>query len=428
MKRRSLWRWIVTAVVLGFAALAYRMASPLLTVAIQTPPADFARLTTTQWREDLQYLVRKLPKVHKNAFAIMSEQTFKAHAEQLDRDLAGLTGDQIVVRMMELVSQLGDAHTCVAAFAAGSGTLPIRVRWFSDGLFVIQATSKFRETIGTKIIGLGEHSVEEAYQMVGRIIPKVNDSWTREVSQQYLTNVRVLNALGVCTTSSSLRVTCERSDGTRFTTELPASVNTDQIWLQAARTLPLYEQRSDVPYWYQYLPDARAVYVRFRQCIGVRSFSSLNREIWNRVKTEQAQYMIVDMRGNGGVNSMVFEPLVSALRRDPVLSRPGHLYVVIDRGTFSSAVINAVELHEECGARLIGEPSGGRPNSFGEVRAFRLPNSRLTVTYSTKYFRLVDEDAESLMPSSVVLTSSADYLAGQDPVMNEILRLIKLSQ
>ena len=38
-------------------------------------------------------------------------------------------------------------------------------------------------------------------------------------------------------------------------------------------------------------------------------------------------------------------------------------------------------------AIFIGEPTGGRPNHFGEVKSFNLPNSGLSVRYSTKYFR-----------------------------------------
>ena len=35
-------------------------------------------------------------------------------------------------------------------------------------------------------------------------------------------------------------------------------------------------------------------------------------------------------------------------------------------------------------ATLVGEPTGGKPNAYGDVRTFSLPNSRLVIRYSTK--------------------------------------------
>ncbi len=41
---------------------------------------------------------------------------------------------------------------------------------------------------------------------------------------------------------------------------------------------------------------------------------------------------------------------------------------------------------------LVGEPTGGKPNSYGEISSFLLPNSGLVVNYSTKYFEQVSGD------------------------------------
>jgi hypothetical protein len=55
------------------------------------------------------------------------------------------------------------------------------------------------------------------------------------------------------------------------------------------------------------------------------------------------------------------------------------------------------------------------------VRTFELPNSSIKVSYSAKYFREADDDSPSLMPDMLVEQTSADYLAGRDPVLDAII-------
>ena len=70
---------------------------------------------------------------------------------------------------------------------------------------------------------------------------------------------------------------------------------------------------------------------------------------------------------------------------------------------------------------LVGEPTGGKPNSYGEVRSFRLPNSGLRVMYSTKYFQMLETDPPAVEPDITVELTAADRFGGHDPVLARIL-------
>jgi hypothetical protein len=72
-------------------------------------------------------------------------------------------------------------------------------------------------------------------------------------------------------------------------------------------------------------------------------------------------------------------------------------------------------------AVTVGEETGGRPNHYGEVRFFLLPNSKIPVQYSTKYFSNYPEDLPSLSPDVKVETSFSDLLSCRDPVLETIL-------
>src|SRR5436309_2866026 len=54
--------------------------------------------------------------------------------------------------------------------------------------------------------------------------------------------------------------------------------------------------------------------------------------------------------------------------------------------TYSAALLNALEIRTIPIVTFVGEPTGGRPNSYGQVQSFALPNSGLIVSYSSQYF------------------------------------------
>ncbi|HEY6401570.1 MAG TPA: S41 family peptidase, partial [Blastocatellia bacterium] len=135
--------------------------------------------------------------------------------------------------------------------------------------------------------------------------------------------------------------------------------------------------------------------------------------------------VVIDLRLNGGGNSAIFDPLIKALSRRRHVSKQrgqqGKLFVLIGRRTFSSALLNAVELKEETKPILVGEPAGQRPNFYGEVETMRLPYSRLRVHYSTRFFKTMDGDPPALAPDIEVEPSSSDYMSGRDPVLEQAL-------
>ena len=79
-------------------------------------------------------------------------------------------------------------------------------------------------------------------------------------------------------------------------------------------------------------------------------------------------------------------------------------------------------LAEQLGAVLIGEPTGGKPNHFGALGSFVLPNSQLAISHSTKTFVKVDGDPDSVYPDVLVELDSADFFAGHDRVLEAALR------
>jgi hypothetical protein len=135
-----------------------------------------------------------------------------------------------------------------------------------------------------------------------------------------------------------------------------------------------------------------------------------------------ARRLILDLRGNGGGNNYLNQPLVHALIRRPELDRTGRLFVVVDRGTFSAAVSLAADLQRETHALFVGEPTGAAPNSPGDPAHVTLPASGLVVRISTVLWQGSDprDPRTFIAPDLPALPTFADWLAHRDPALAAI--------
>jgi hypothetical protein len=118
----------------------------------------------------------------------------------------------------------------------------------------------------------------------------------------------------------------------------------------------------------------------------------------------------------------VDDPLFAGLERRPAWRSPGRLFGLIGGETFSSGLWTADDLRKQ-GATLVGSPTGGKPNSHGNVRTFLLSNSRIEVSYSTRFFSLAPgADPPSLEPAVPVELTIDDLRTNRDPVLDAALR------
>jgi C-terminal processing protease CtpA/Prc len=132
--------------------------------------------------------------------------------------------------------------------------------------------------------------------------------------------------------------------------------------------------------------------------------------------------LVVDVRHNGGGDSRVDDPLIDGLRSRSSWRQRGRLYGLISGETFSSAMWTADDLRR-LGAVLVGTPTGGKPNSYGNVSTFQLPNSLIQVGYSTRYYELVaGSDPPWVAPEIQVEPTVADLRAGRDPLLEATWR------
>lgn len=216
--------------------------------------------------------------------------------------------------------------------------------------------------------------------------------------------------------------TFETEEGKQFTLDIvPVAIdaNLNSLLLSAAKEEPLYRQKPTEQFWFTYLPDSETIYVNFK---GYDSLSDNVKKLFQLVDANRTKKLVIDMRQNGGGDfTKVREQLIPAIKQRSVINQKGHLFVIVGRRTFSAAMTNAIDFHKETNAILVGEPIGERPNSYQENDEIKLPNSGIVVSYSTKYYKFLDEDIPAVMPDKRIDPNWGDYKSGRDAVMDWII-------
>jgi hypothetical protein len=378
-----------------------------------------------QWQLDIDVLGRQLTELHPNLFARIPRSRFEAEIESLKSAVPSLSDPEIVVGLMRILGQVGDSHTTIDWRSyTGFRQLPLRFEWFADGIHVVAATEEYRQALGLRVLRVGAASVEAAIEALREVIPYENESWLRFSLVSMMTVPEVLGALRLAADPSRVSFELADVDGSSVALEVPAAPRLPLTLVEAGpppEGRPLYRQRPGENYWLVYLEPSRTLYVQYRRASdGVPPFSQFASRIVEMLDTEPVDKLVLDLRNNTGGNSGLMEPLLSALERRPRWSGGEGLYTLIGRATFSSALMNAFDLKSRTRAILAGEPTGGKPNHFGQVSSFILPTSRVQVFHSTRFFRLTDSDPQSLEPDIFVEITSQDFLEGRDPVLEAV--------
>jgi hypothetical protein len=379
-------------------------------------------LTREQWRQDLQYLAKELPRRHKNAFHTVTKDQFERAVAEFDATLPSLQEHEILVGLRRIVALIGDAHTALAP-PEGFHRYPLTLYWFGRALRVVRTTATYKAALGARVVGVGSLSIAEVRAKVDTLVAHESDQFVRYSDVSLVPLAEVLHALGIVRELQQAQWTFENEKGERFSLQLEAVPQDAKLdWLSTLKAVPLYRERANELMWSRVLPEAQTVYLNLKVYPDAETFKRVAGEFWKQVDSSGAKRLVIDVRQSSGGDFIKFQThLLKELKRRTLFHRPGSLYVVIGRGTISAAMMNAIELRKELNAILVGEPSGSKPNSYSENDELTLPNSRLQVSYSTRYYKLQDQDTPSLMPDKLIEPAWETYPSGRDAVMEWIL-------
>ncbi|MCH2181802.1 MAG: hypothetical protein MK108_07340 [Mariniblastus sp.] len=376
------------------------------------------------WRADLDLLATELPQKHIDLFHTLPEAEFRQGIDSLKQSADALDDNQLTLQLMELVARVGDGHTSVQPDVGKMRFLPLQFYLFKDGLYVIQASPEWRDAFGGRVTRIGSLPIDDVLQQVSRYAARDNQQQLKNSAPRFLRVADMLVAAGAWKDVDSGTIEYQKNGESKTVT--CRSMSADQLnqvdWV-SRKVIPMYQQKSELDHWNDWLPDSKTVFFKYNRCRNKPAFDRLVRGTSGFIAQNDVQKFVLDLRDNGGGDSRILSPLLTYLASSPKLNKPDRLFVIIGRTTFSSAVLNASETKLATQATFVGEPSGGKPNHYGEVRSLVLPNSGLTVRYCTnKFQRIEGSDPPSLMPDINIEPTFADWSNGRDPVLEAILK------
>ena len=407
----------------GFALAAALALGAGAQAAEPSPTTEEAR------QQDLDVLYQSLVQYHPDLFANTPEADFLARKAEIETRLATESDVDFVLELQSLAALAKDSHTQASLNAVADQVrfYPMVLTWYDGHWYLTTAEDRHADLLGSEVTAVNGRSMEAVLETFSTLLSADNPVKLRRQYRQSCNVADLYEYLGLVPEGGALELTL--ADGQSLAVEpvdaaslgsIPLSRLSDQISTQPATAA------TEAFYWSAPLNED-TYYIQYNTCqedpeLPMETFAT---QVQADLDAGDYSRVLLDLRNNGGGSDGVIWPLLAVLRQE--MDTGVELVGLIGETTFSSAIINAVEL-QEMGAVLVGEPASGSVDHFGSVGTFALPNSGVRIGVSTKYIdlgTLLDADAgrgvESLLPDVTVPQTLSDTLAGRDTAVDWLL-------
>ena len=404
--------------VIGLAAAAIAGGAYFL---LSADKPENLQLTSQQWKEDLRYLARELPKRHANAFHFTPRANFEKAVADLDAQLDHADSDAAWVGMQRITSLVGDGHTYLRT-PRDSAEFPIDIAHFGKEYRIVSVIPGLENALGARVVKVGDVPVERAAELCKELFSRdENPTLGEAFIDDSLTTGATLRGLGIIADRNAGRYTLMDDGGREFTVDVhQLAPGSHPALIRSYKDPPLYKQNPEQKFACKYLEDSHTLYCNVR---AIRDLSGPVDEMVKTIRQQNPDKLVIDLRQNGGGDYTVGERhLIHPIRSLPSINQKGHLFVLIGANTFSAAMNNAAQFRSQTAAILVGQEIGEKPNSYQEPRNMTLPNSHLQVRYSTRFYRFSENGENAVRPDQEVIPTWAEYKAGEDPVLEWVLK------
>ncbi|HYK96914.1 MAG TPA: hypothetical protein VEU77_00845 [Candidatus Acidoferrales bacterium] len=383
------------------------------------------------WRADIATLIPGMAALHPNLTHSASRAQLEDAAAALAAAVPSLTDDQILVGLMRIVGTVTsggcDAHTGLYVWGEGSypvDSLPLRVWWFDEGIYVIDARPPYRELIGARIDAVNGRAMSEILAAIAPLVPRDNDTTLRLLAPRYVVIPQVLRGLGLIGADPLTLEVTPPGGPQRRVGVAPIAMSEYNDWAGGyGLFLPddpnvLYLSRASEPLWWTALDGGAVLYVQYNRAVYL---SQATIDGLHAALATTHDKVVVDIRHNYGGDIGSVAPVLAALR-DPSVDRAGRLFVVTGRNTFSAASMFLARLQAATSAVVVGEPMGGCPNPIGNARPLPLRNSGLVVEVGTSQETAVsaDDHRHQIPPALPARLTPEAWRAKVDPALAAI--------
>ncbi len=328
-----------------------------------------------------------------------------------------------------------------------SRVMPFVLRPCEDGLFVAAAAPEYAAAVGARVVRVGSLEADEAMARVASITSGDHARTKLDRVPLFMMLPAVWKALGAGNDDTQTTFEWERGGKRQRTVVtggappegfpeafLETEPRCPQGWATARRLPPGGEPRCDRrpgdAWWYEVLPDSQVLYLRMRRMdfvSGGRTVSEFYRELFATLDRVHPRALVVDLRHDHGGSNNIVDALVRGIVQRPWLDRPGGLYALIDRGTFSAAMNAAVFLEAQTRVTFVGEPTAGGLNHYGDAPSVHTPGVGLMLQVSTVPWlsRFPQDSRPWIAPQIATPSTFADWSGGGDASLDAVLDAVE---
>lgn len=375
--------------------------------------AGDAVLTYEQAHSDMNEMMSVLKRVHPKFLSGTPKEVETAYGRELEKlsDMSEITVMDLQVAMARTVSVLHDAHTNISDCHNGE-----------NDLFRRDYAEKVKG--GWEISAVNGISFDDFFSAVCDRYSFEVDEWAIKDVVYALGNDVGLEYLGLEKSGLTLEFTRENEVQTIAYSEADFLTYDDYMELNAEYYTDRAETAGKPFVRYETDEEHSLAVLTFESCTFDDFYCETLREMFTEVKSKNIQNVAVDLRSNGGGSSLVANEFIRYLDVDEYntdsmswrlgffmpyfggekrnervneLTFTGNVYVLTSNDTFSSAMMFAEYIADNSLGTIIGEAPGNAANSCGDITIFRMSESGLYLTCSTKIFTRADADNPELI-------------------------------
>ena len=411
--------------------LARRAAGLCLALTLAVPAWAAEPLDAEKRQEDLTFLYEEiLMKGHPNAFSNAPETEFQTAKAEIEARLETVSDTEFLLDLMRLTALAGDSHTSVSVgSAAAFRAYPFSMIRRGDVWYLSAAAPEDGDLLCQEVTLLAGKPVEEVAAAYGTLFASDNPVHLRRQFRQACNVADIYEYLGLVEAGEPLTVTLKNGKAL----SLEPMDREEMEKLEAVRISDKIKSQPEtaaqkVNYFSKPLSED-VYYIQYNVCQEDEDLPMEDFAAQVAKDLEEGSYwrVLLDLRNNGGGSDGVIWPLFEVLRKKMDSEASVELVGLIGENTFSSALINAVEI-QEMGGVLAGEDAGGSVCHFGAVHTFSLPNSGVRGQVSSKYLdlnTLLDAAAgrgvEALAADVSIPQTLEDTLSGKDTAVEWLL-------
>lgn len=377
------------------------------------------KLSKKAIQQDINELQKEIVRIHPNPYKYISEKELTKLLQKNAETVKSVK--ELGLALMASLPVLNDGHTHLALSddILGTKNYMFKFEFLNDGYYLTKSSETLSIYLGSKLIGLNDFNITTLETKAEKLIPQENEISTQYYLSSKIVEPSILDYLNL-KNSKAITLHLEQNDSKASVLIEPESYNNKMISLKdTIKDLsPTLEEKDT--YWCKEIQDIKAFYFQYNSCEEREDLKI--EEVVNKIKDSDLKNLIVDLRNNRGGNSDILKPLVTYIQKSGSQYKT---FILTGTDTYSSGIINLLELSNTPNAISIGEIPHGNPTHYGEVESFTLLNSGLRIFTSSTIFRFKGYRlGESFRPTHIENTQIEDLLNGKDTQIEYLKKLL----